>query len=221
MVKVINLANLGEIESQRQIDELTKQQIVGRSILDFETLNVGSGRIKEDFKAEMIHQSIETLVIYIHQLQDEPEEEVKNEEEIQTFLVKTIKNNLRVLERLVDSRLQPLDLLFDAYLKGNHSPEILATAFIMGSLENAADMHKHPVDFTIECLIAYYQNHASDFVKALKHAWNPLLDEKLKDALNGINDAALARDLQTILDFRKESRKTNEPKLIHLKFNKP
>ncbi len=82
MAKIIDLSDLGKIESQDQIDTLTKQCVVGESLLNFGSLNIGSGRIKRNFQTGMIHDILEALLIPIHQLLDESEEKPENEEEI-------------------------------------------------------------------------------------------------------------------------------------------
>jgi exonuclease V gamma subunit len=209
MVKIFNLAEIGEIESQRQVDELTKQCVVGEPLLEFESLLVGTGHLKQDFEAKIIHESIESLLVHLYQLLDETEEPVENEEEIRTYLTKTIKNNLNLISLRSDDTLQMLRLLFDAYLKGNHVPEIVTTAFVLCSMKVDNDRQSNSIDLALDYLAAHHRTHGEAFTTALKHAWNPLLDERLKETLDGLEDPALHRDMETVMAFRNDNRLHN------------
>ena len=214
MVKIVDLSDLGEIKSQEQIDSLTKQCVVGEPLLNYESLNIGTDNIDLDFQTGIVHQIIESLSIQLYQLQDESDEKPENEEEVKAYCIKAISNNLRLLKFKIDDNLQSMLLLLEAYLKENHVPEILTTAFVLCSLD--VDNQTNPIDLTIDRFIEHYKKHSEVFVQAMKHAWNPILDEQLKKKIDGIEDSAFKTDIEDILRFRKDKGEANHfEELMH------
>ena len=75
-------------------------------------------------------------------------------------------------------------------------------------MDAKSDHQPNPIDFILDRFIEHYQTYSDVFIQALKHPWNPMLDEQLKNKIDEIEDSDLKADMESISRYRKENGET-------------